>query len=96
MRSVGLICLLLSGCASMFDAPPPRPERLQSHIDFQIVPDSMLKPGVGGKAMWKEDDCTIWIRASLYPRCITHEVRHCIEGHFHHPEVASGQDCSIE
>lgn len=97
MQYLGLIALLLlTGCASTFDAPPPRPERLQSNINFQIVPDSMLPPGVGGQARWNGDDCTVWIRASLYPRCVTHEIRHCIEGHFHHPQVASGQDCSVD
>ncbi len=97
MRSaLAVLCLCLTGCASVFDAPPPKPERLQSQINFQIVPDSMLEPGVGGKATWSGDTCTVWIRASLYPRCTTHEIRHCMEGHFHHPQVASGQDCSIE
>lgn len=95
MRILIGVILFISGCG-VFDAPPPKPERLQSQINFQIVPDSMLETGVGGKASWNGDDCTIWIRASLYPRCITHEVRHCIEGHFHHPEVASGQDCGTE
>jgi hypothetical protein len=85
--------LLLTGCASIFDAPLPAPERLQSTISFHLVPDSELPRDVGGEAFWRDSDCIIKLKASLYPRCVTHEVRHCMEGHFHHPQVASSESC---
>ena len=37
--------------------------------------------------------CEIYILKEVYPRCITHEIRHVMEGHWHNG--MSKEDCHI-
>ena len=61
-----------------------------------LVPDNALPLNQMGKATWQDGHCTVVVKRSVYPRCITHEVRHCIEGHFHSPGLSSNTDCDME
>ena len=71
-----LIALLLTGCASIFDAPAPYRDRDAVTIRF-FVQDEGVPDGVNGMA-YHGDPCTIIIRPSVYPACVTHEVAHCL------------------
>ena len=43
-----------------------------------------------GRAAWTDDTCFIALRE--YPKCLQHEVRHCLEGKWHGDEP-SDSDC---
>lgn len=75
MRAVALT-LLLTGCASIFDAPTPARDRDAVTIHFRVT-DAGVPDGVSGLA-YPGDPCTIIIRPSVYPACVTHEVAHCM------------------
>ena len=38
-------------------------------------------------------DCTVYVLASTYPRCINHEIRHVLEGTWHPQRAHSSEDC---
>ena len=78
MKAAAILALALTGCAS-FDGPQPRRNEIYAHI---VLVDS-LPAGVGGDSLCINGVCTIRILRSLYPYCITHEVRHGFEGDFH-------------
>lgn len=77
---------LLAGCDD-FEPEPPKLQRTTSTITVRI--DPTLK--TDGWADWKGGACTITLRR--YPVCLAHEVRHCLEGHFHAEGTRSGEDC---
>ena len=87
MRLWPVALLLLSGCA-IFDGPVPLHQERKIHV--VLVDD--LPGGIGGRANWFSDTCTVWLRRSTYPRCLQHEIRHCFEGPFH-GNNASSEDC---
>lgn len=37
--------------------------------------------------------CEIYVLDTVYPRCIAHEIRHLMEGHWH--TGMSSEDCNI-
>lgn len=78
--------ILLAGCDD-FDPAPAAPQRSTSLITVTIDPN--LK--TDGWAHWKGNTCLITLRR--YPVCLGHEVRHCLEGHFHPEGTRSGEDC---
>ena len=74
MRWLGLIPLLVA-CGT-FDAPVPHRDRdsvtIRFHVQDAGVPNGALAVAYPG------DPCTIIIRPSVYPACVTHEVAHCL------------------
>lgn len=76
------LCLALPGCAAVFDGPQPA----------RLVDD--LPPGIGGRASWSGNICAVLIRRETYPRCLTHEWRHCFEGPFH-GDKPSDESCYV-
>jgi hypothetical protein len=42
-----------------------------------------------GRAYWSDGKCIIVLKE--YPTCLAHEVRHCLEGHWH--KTPSDRDC---
>lgn len=38
-------------------------------------------------------ECVIYIPKSSYPYCLTHEIRHVLEGDWHDRDVLNKQDC---
>jgi len=74
VRALGLI-LAQTGCET-FDAPTPYRDRDAVTIRFSVQ-DAGVPDGVSGLA-YPGDPCTIIIRPSVYPACVTHEVAHCL------------------
>ena len=72
-----MICsaLLLAGC-DFFDNPVPPPEKKEVVILLSITDD--LPRGQYGQATTANGICTVKINTQHYPRCITHEVMHCL------------------
>ena len=75
-RVLAVICLCLTGCASVFDAPSPYRDRDVVTIHFRVSDDG-VPPGAQAVA-YPGDPCTIIVRPSVYPACVTHEVAHCL------------------
>ena len=76
MRAICYLTLLcLTGCA-VFDAPTPYRDRDAVTIRFSVqdagVPDGALAVAYPG------EPCTVIVRPSVYPACVTHEVAHCL------------------
>ena len=72
-----MICsaLLLSGC-DFFDNPTPPPAKKEAVILLEVTDD--LPRGQYGEARITNGICTVKINIQHYPRCITHEVMHCL------------------
>ena len=71
-----LICLLLTGCAAF----SPEPYDIKHPVStITIKVDPMLNRD--GEAVVSGDKCSIVLR--VYPVCLAHEVRHCLEGNWH-------------
>lgn len=79
------MALTLSGCHSL---PIPRHDAVSVTI---ILTDNLPK-GISGRANCDGPVCTLLVRRSTYPDCITHEVRHAFEGAFHGARPSS-EDC---
>lgn len=75
-----LLPLLLAGCAA---APVLERETVTLTVRELPTLDS------DGAAILMGDRCTVYLRR--YPKCLAHEVRHCLEGFWH--EGPSGEDC---
>ena len=86
---LAIICLCLTGCASVFDAPAPYRDRDAVTIHFHVT-DEGVPDGVNGLA-YPGDPCTIIVRPSVYPACVTHEVAHCMG--WRHDEKPNSMYC---
>jgi hypothetical protein len=82
----------LTGCAA-FDAPVYNVEHTQFKLTIRVDPN--LPRNINGEAALLEfmgqKHCVITLRQ--YPMCLLHELRHCVEGHWHDPKVANSEDC---
>lgn len=93
MRSaLAVLCFCLTGCAA-FDAPPPERDRDAVTIRF-IISDEGVPGGAMGVAYSAGDTCTIIIRPSVYPACVTHEVAHCFG--WLHDDKPNSMYCRVE
>jgi len=79
------LVLCLSGCSSLYE---PKYNIERDFFVVKIVEDPELK--TDGLAEWKQSYCKITLKK--YPKCLLHEMRHCIEGDWH-DEKPNGQDC---
>ena len=78
-----LLCLALTGCAS------PQTYTLERKtVKVTVVEVKQLT--TLGRAAWTGDTCFIALRE--YPKCLKHEVRHCLEGKWH-GDTPNGEDC---
>lgn len=77
-----LLTLLLTGCQT--------PQYNLQHTNFRMIiqesPEyldrlSARNRTVYGMSFYSENVCVIILRE--YPKCLLHEVRHCIEGNWH-------------
>lgn len=59
-------------------------------MDFVLVIKEDPTLTVDGKFEKTRGICTVTLKK--YPRCLKHEVRHCVEGYFH-GSMQSGEDC---
>jgi hypothetical protein len=81
-----LLCLMLTGCAS-FDAPKPVMER--NTVKVTVVEVKGL-PTLGRASWGNNGMCFIALRE--YPKCLQHEMRHCLEGKWH-DEKPNSEGC---
>ena len=78
-----LLCLLLTGCAA------PQTYTLERKTVKITVVEVKQLPTLG-RAAWSKDTCFIALRE--YPKCLGHEVRHCLEGKWHGDSL-NDSDC---
>ena len=99
-----IIVLLFAGCAEKKTY-----NFLHEEVTFKVkivdeLPKEYLEKVHKGKTRYtvhamtacKDDsfkDCTILIPKSSYPYCLTHEIRHVLEGDWHDRDVLNKQDC---
>jgi hypothetical protein len=94
------LALLLAACGdtgqSNFSASKP-PEIVYPDfvVSIRSEPEQLPKDSVYGTATTMELNgkrmCVINLRE--YPRCLLHEIRHCIEGDWHDPQIPNSEDC---
>ena len=91
------LVLTLAGCATQ---QKPKYEFRQTQFRLTIIPNTtefLTKPSPGmvidGEAEIDNGSCTIRLRE--YPRCLLHEIRHCIEGDFHSHQKHNYEDCEV-
>lgn len=82
----------IAGC-SMFD--PVRGQPLVSEVTARVVLTEDMPADWGGYADWDGELCTIYLRRSQYPYCMTHELRHCFE-HYWHDDRPNQTDCMTQ
>ena len=80
-----LLCLLLTGCAA------PQTYTLERKTVKITVVEVKQLPTLG-RAAWAKDTCFIALRE--YPKCLQHEMRHCLEGKWHGD--TKNDDCFVE
>jgi hypothetical protein len=80
------IFLILS--CSVFN--PATPKMVRNTSTITIVENPHIK--TDGYARWYGDVC--FIELKRYPVCLAHEVRHCLEEHFHPEGIYSSEDCN--
>ena len=77
---LGLSIKLLQGCSNpVYDIKTDK-----TTVVVELV-DRVDNQGSYGMAVWSDDykRCHVRVLKSIYPHCITHEIRHCFEGDFH-------------
>lgn len=91
MKYITLFLLALVGCTS-----PVKKETLSFGIPIYVEEaPHLLKPGEHAQARLQyKGDVLVACRVILkqYPKCLLHEVRHCVEGNWHEGHESS-QDC---
>jgi len=97
VAALAIAILALAGCAA-FDRPEYQMQRTAVHIQVSEVPfgmtvgaDGRIREPAGSYVMLSNGTCLIMLRQ--YPICLAHEVRHCLEGHFHSGEEHNSDDC---
>ena len=88
-----LLVLLLAGC-EIFDAPK-KPQIVMPQFQFVIVESSAgLAENEAGRATVFPNMKICAVQLKEYPRCLLHEIRHCIEGRWH-GDAPNGDDCDV-
>lgn len=92
MIRIALIALTLQGCA-VFE--PVRGTPVRHEVNARIVLVDHLPTHTNGFAVLEGDTCTVFLKRSQYPYCMTHELRHCFEHHWH-DEKPNQTDCNTQ
>jgi len=88
--TVVFIALALIGCSST-----PEPTVIDKEFNFRLL--LVEQPTNKGKqvaawSVWDAVTCIVILKKSEYPRCLLHEIRHCIE-HQWHKNKTTTEDC---
>ena len=86
-----LICSMVAGCSDSSEYEIGSNDFL---LHIKLI-ESFSDPLQQGLAEWnvEQTECTVTLIKDEYPRCLQHEVRHCIEGHWHPEEQDNSEDC---
>ncbi len=87
-----LLSLMLTGCIS---APVKLPrEKVSVHVTVTEGP-MMAKGQRAYTVLKKKDGATVScdIVLKIYPQCLQHEMRHCLEGDWHPADKPNDYDC---
>jgi len=82
-----LLCLVLAACATAQYTVKDRD--FWFHLELVERLPALYQHGL---AQWDGQQCWVTLIKSEYPRCLQHEVRHCIEGQWH-TEEWNNDDC---
>ena len=82
-----LLCLMLTGCAA------PQTYTLERKTVTVTVVEVKGLPTLG-RASWSNNG-TCFIALREYPKCLQHEMRHCLEGKWH-GDTKNDDDCFVE
>ena len=87
-----LLCLsLLSvGCATTHNIQTDNVD-----IKFTIVDELPNRALATALFDFHNNICLVKIRRDVYPYCIVHEIRHCVEGNWHEG-VSTTYDCFVK
>ena len=101
-----ILCLVMAGCTSH----SKKYQRFQNSADIfirvvEVMPSGYEDAFSMTRCIFKRDpetnkiiaarNCEIFIQAKYYPHCITHEVRHVLEGEWHGTKNST-QDCVVK
>jgi len=86
------VIIALPGCAA-FDTTRTPP--LYSEVSARVILTDDMPANKNGYADWNGSVCTIHLKRSQYPYCMTHELRHCFE-HDWHGNTANQTDCMTQ
>lgn len=91
MRALALTVISFAvGCAA---APKHYDlQRTEATVRVQVVERIPGRSNLYGLSSCREGICDVWIRRSVYPKCLIHELRHAFEDNFHAGR-ASTEDC---
>lgn len=81
-----LLCLMLTGCSAF---EPQQTYKIERKTVKVTVIEIKQLPTLG-RAAWTGETCFIALRE--YPKCLQHEMRHCLEGQWH-GSAPNGSDC---
>jgi len=73
------MCIMLVACSS---APTYNINAKDFWFSLRLV-DEMPEYWIHGIAEWDNIQCRVTLVRQEYPRCLQHEVRHCLEGGWH-------------
>ncbi|WGK60493.1 hypothetical protein QAO71_10350 [Halopseudomonas sp. SMJS2] len=90
MHRLIVATVLVAGCAET----PKRydMQRTEATVHIRVVERIPGRTNLYGLSSCRDGECEIWIRRSVYPKCLVHEIRHAFEGNFH-PAGPSTEDC---
>lgn len=91
MRIVALLLVVaLGGCGQS----APLIERTEALVHLKLVDQINYKPGYEafGLTRCANGVCVVGLRRDRYPACVTHELRHVMEGDWH-PGRETTEDC---
>jgi len=87
-----LVILTLQGCAVFTETTPPQPKWGQVTVHISLTED--LPFYVNGRAGFKDGECYVELRKSIFPTCLPHELLHCFG--WQHNQEPNQQYCRVE
>lgn len=81
MLRAAIACAFLAGCAST--PMEYNMQRTEATVRIHVVERIPGRTNLYGLSSCTGGVFDIWIRRSVYPKCLVHEIRHAFEGNFH-------------
>lgn len=89
-----LAVITIAGLAGCGEPDPTSINQIDFDLKIRLVDEVRYNDAiVSGLSEWGEGWCIVTLPVDEYPRCLQHEIRHCIEGDFHAGHK-SYEDCT--